>query len=198
MIRPYRRVAVPGVEQTFALLQAPADDHQPMLRTHQKVEWPGSVILRVPVNELHPLGNGRELEKHGVNGGGEDPWRCGPGFRRVCLCRGMAATSYRSVPGMSIRRAVRRETVYATARTRDAVTAARSPASAQCNPPPSISLVEFGKRSNEHCNEHCNDQSMGDPDRSTQHSPERNPRPTRGPLAGDPQPALDNGDNRYA
>ena len=22
-------------------------------------------------------------------GGGEDPWLCGPGFRRVCLCRGM-------------------------------------------------------------------------------------------------------------
>jgi len=22
-------------------------------------------------------------------GGGEDPWLCGPGFRRVCLYRGM-------------------------------------------------------------------------------------------------------------
>jgi len=22
-------------------------------------------------------------------GGGEDPWLCDPGFRRVCLCRGM-------------------------------------------------------------------------------------------------------------
>ncbi len=25
----------------------------------------------------------------GVAEGGEDPWLCGPGFRRVCLCRGM-------------------------------------------------------------------------------------------------------------
>src|SRR5215207_8373733 len=28
----------------------------------------------------------------GRRGGGEDPWLCGPGFRRVCLYRGSAAT----------------------------------------------------------------------------------------------------------
>jgi hypothetical protein len=27
--------------------------------------------------------------RRGVAEGGEDPWLCGPGFRRVCLCRGM-------------------------------------------------------------------------------------------------------------
>ena len=32
---------------------------------------------------------------HGVYfrrcGGGEDPWLCGPDFRRVCLCRGIGS-----------------------------------------------------------------------------------------------------------
>jgi hypothetical protein len=28
----------------------------------------------------------------GRRGGGEDPWLCGPGFRRVCLYRGSVAT----------------------------------------------------------------------------------------------------------
>ena len=32
-------------------------------------------------------------------GGGEDPWLCGPGFRRVCLCRGMLCTELRSGTG---------------------------------------------------------------------------------------------------
>jgi hypothetical protein len=34
-------------------------------------------------------------------GGGEDPWLCGPGFRRVCLCRGIARLIYEAVPGLS-------------------------------------------------------------------------------------------------
>jgi hypothetical protein len=34
-------------------------------------------------------------------GGGEDPWLCGPGFARVCLCRVMVGLSYGGVLGLS-------------------------------------------------------------------------------------------------
>jgi hypothetical protein len=34
-------------------------------------------------------------------GGSEDPWLCGPGFRRVCLVEGLTALSYREVQGLS-------------------------------------------------------------------------------------------------
>ena len=46
-------------------------------------------------------------------GGGEDPWLCGPGFPRVCLCRGMVRLSYVPVQELSsdqCRRDVRRVT----------------------------------------------------------------------------------------
>jgi len=39
-----------------------------------------------------PFGSSAVLGSFGASlsrrrGGGEDPWLCGPGFRRVCLCR---------------------------------------------------------------------------------------------------------------
>jgi len=37
----------------------------------------------------------------GVAEGGEDPWLCGPGFPRVCLCRGMVPLMYGRVPRLS-------------------------------------------------------------------------------------------------
>jgi hypothetical protein len=37
----------------------------------------------------------------GVAEGGEDPWLCGPGFGRVCLCRGMVGLSYAPVQELS-------------------------------------------------------------------------------------------------
>jgi hypothetical protein len=38
--------------------------------------------------QLGGLGVLRDVDRE-RRGGGEDPWLCGPGFRRVCLCRGM-------------------------------------------------------------------------------------------------------------
>jgi hypothetical protein len=39
--------------------------------------------------------------------GDKDPWLCGPGFRRVCLCRGMVRLSY--VPVRELSSGLRRQ-----------------------------------------------------------------------------------------
>jgi hypothetical protein len=45
---------------------------------------------QVPLRRLGGRGVLRGVWRGSVKrrGGGEDPWLCGPGFRRVCLCRG--------------------------------------------------------------------------------------------------------------
>jgi hypothetical protein len=76
----------------------------------------------------------------GVAEGCEDPWLCGPGFRRVCLCRGMVEAELSRGTGTVKRPAQRGSVRVSSGHVRSRKQRARPPGSADRSQPEPIDM----------------------------------------------------------